>query len=224
MNFNHNALSERSKDAINHFVKGTIAVVSPCHCGSSPYLSLAHEKIPVSLSLLQSLFVGSIIVLVWLLQWYYSGRRCNRLVAGSLLSSMAGASPVWLYHHFIDYPIMCLKFLLQVGWLSSTSQLATLISKSEGLDVDWAVGIESLQRQAQVLWVILKRLITSFVVCDRFTVLGTVTDAEDVVWKPSCAGSKQRKPVKSAKTYLSTITTRLCIDHLHQPVRSGNST
>jgi len=24
--------------------------------------------------------------------------------------------------------------------------------------------------------------------------LGTVTDAEDVVQKPSCAGSKQRKP------------------------------
>jgi len=45
---------------------GTIAVV--IHAIVVALHGLAHEKIPVSLSLLQSLFVGSIIVLAPLLQ------------------------------------------------------------------------------------------------------------------------------------------------------------
>lgn len=48
-----------------------------------------------------------------------------------------------------------------------------------------------------------------------YRMLGTVPDAEDMVqetflrWQQTTA-----KTVKSAKTYLSTIVTRLCIDHL----------
>lgn len=48
-----------------------------------------------------------------------------------------------------------------------------------------------------------------------YRMLGTVTDAEDMVqetflrWQQTAQAS-----VKSAKTYLSTIVTRLCIDHL----------
>lgn len=48
-----------------------------------------------------------------------------------------------------------------------------------------------------------------------YRMLGTLTDAEDMVqetflrWEQTTQGT-----VKSAKTYLSTITTRLCIDHL----------
>jgi RNA polymerase sigma-70 factor, ECF subfamily len=48
-----------------------------------------------------------------------------------------------------------------------------------------------------------------------YRMLGTVTDAEDMVqetflrWQPTANST-----VRSAKTYLTTITTRLCIDHL----------
>ena len=48
-----------------------------------------------------------------------------------------------------------------------------------------------------------------------YRMLGTVTDAEDMVqetflrWQQTAEAT-----VKSAKTYLATITTRLCIDHL----------
>ena len=48
-----------------------------------------------------------------------------------------------------------------------------------------------------------------------YRMLGTTTDAEDMVqetflrWQPTA-----RETVRSAKTYLATIITRLCIDHL----------
>ncbi|MEG4504212.1 RNA polymerase sigma-70 factor [Microcoleus sp. F6_B4] len=48
-----------------------------------------------------------------------------------------------------------------------------------------------------------------------YRMLGTVTDAEDIVqetflrWQQTASST-----VRSAKTYLTTITTRLCIDHL----------
>lgn len=48
-----------------------------------------------------------------------------------------------------------------------------------------------------------------------YRMLGTVTDAEDIVQETFLRWQQVAKEtVKSAKTYLSTITTRLCIDHL----------
>jgi len=44
---------------------------------------LAHQEIPVSLSLLQGLFVGVVVTLAPLLQPVYSGRRSTASVAGS---------------------------------------------------------------------------------------------------------------------------------------------
>jgi RNA polymerase sigma-70 factor, ECF subfamily len=48
-----------------------------------------------------------------------------------------------------------------------------------------------------------------------YRMLGTVTDAEDMVQETFLRWQQVTKEtVKSARTYLSTITTRLCIDHL----------
>ncbi|WP_293153951.1 MULTISPECIES: RNA polymerase sigma-70 factor [unclassified Microcoleus] len=48
-----------------------------------------------------------------------------------------------------------------------------------------------------------------------YRMLGTVTDAEDMVQETFLRWQQTaRETVRSAKTYLATITTRLCIDHL----------
>jgi len=78
---------------------GTIAVV--IHAIVVALHGLAHEKIPVSLSLLQSLFVGSIIVLVWIAAMILLWTPLQQTGSWLLLSSMAGAILFGLYHHFI---------------------------------------------------------------------------------------------------------------------------
>jgi len=61
---------------------------------------------------------------------------------------------------------------------------------------DWAVGIEYATATSAGFMSHLETFnqhrLLLFAIAYRM--LGTVTDAEDVVQKPSCAGSKQRKP------------------------------
>jgi RNA polymerase sigma-70 factor, ECF subfamily len=48
-----------------------------------------------------------------------------------------------------------------------------------------------------------------------YRMLGTVTDAEDIVQETFLRWHQtDNETVRSAKTYLASITTRLCIDHL----------
>lgn len=125
---------------------GTIVVI---HAIVVALHGLAHEKIPVPLSLLQSLFVGSIIVLAPISAMILLWTPFQQVGSWLLLSSMAGAILFGVYYQSLT---ACWEPLL---------------------------------------------------------------DAEDMVqetflrWQQTAEAT-----VKSAKTYLSTIITRLCIDHL----------
>lgn len=129
---------------------GTAVVVS--HAIVVALHGLAHEKIPVPLSLFQSLFVGSIIVLApiaaMILLW------TPFQLAGSwlLLSSMVGAILFGLYYHFIaispdhisQVPFTDLGILFQIT--------AILLFLTEGFGcVIGAWALSSLQRREQVL-------------------------------------------------------------------------
>jgi hypothetical protein len=77
---------------------GTIVVV--IHSIVVALHGLAHEKMPVPLSPLQSLFVGSIIVLAPLAAMILLWTPLQQAGSWLLLSSMAGAMLFGLYHHF----------------------------------------------------------------------------------------------------------------------------
>ncbi|MBD2777843.1 hypothetical protein [Iningainema tapete] len=113
---------------------------------------LAHEKIPVSLSPLQILFVGSIIVLApiaaMILLW------TPFQLAGSwlLLSSMAGAMLFGLYHHFIAISPDHISQVPFVGWGVLFQITAILLFFTEGLGCGvslWA--LKTLQQREQIL-------------------------------------------------------------------------
>lgn len=111
---------------------------------------LAHKEIPVPLSLLQSLFVGSVIVLApiaaLILLWI-------QLQVGSwlLLSSMAGAMLFGVYYHFIMISPDHISQIPFAHWGVLFHITAILLFLTEGLGC--AIGawaLSTLQRR-QVL-------------------------------------------------------------------------
>lgn len=78
---------------------GTTIVV--IHAIAHGMHGLAHEKIPVSLSVLQSLFVGAVVVLVPIISAFLLWTKFYRIGSWLLLSSMAGVLLFGIYDHFI---------------------------------------------------------------------------------------------------------------------------
>lgn len=113
---------------------------------------LAHKKIPVPLSLPQSLFVGSVIVLAPVAAIILLWTPFQQMGSWLLLSSMTGAILFGVYYHFIaigpdhisQVPFAGLGILFQIT--------AILLFLTEGLGC--AIGawaLSTLQRREQVL-------------------------------------------------------------------------
>ncbi|WP_026734284.1 hypothetical protein [Fischerella sp. PCC 9605] len=113
---------------------------------------LAHEKIPVPLSGLQSLFVGSIIVLAPIAAMILLWTPFQQVGSWLLLSSMAGAILFGVYYHFIAISPDHISQIPFAGWGILFHITAILLFLTEGVGCGigaWA--LTTLQHREQVL-------------------------------------------------------------------------
>lgn len=113
---------------------------------------LAHEEIPVPLSLLQSLFIGIVIVLTPIIAVVFLWTPFYRLGSWLLFSSMAGAIVFGIYNHFIVISPDHVTHVSFAGWglLFQITALLTLIIDGFGCWISaWA--LKTLQQSEQVL-------------------------------------------------------------------------
>lgn len=129
---------------------GTIVVI--IHAVVVALHGLAHEKLPVPLSLLQSLFVGSIIVLAPIAALILLWTPFQHVGSWLLLSSMAGAILFGVYYHFILISPDHISQVPFAGFGILFHITAVLLFLTEGLGC--AIGawaLNNLQRKEQVL-------------------------------------------------------------------------
>lgn len=93
---------------------GTAIVV--LHAIAHGLHGLAHVEIPVPLSLLQSVFIGVVILLAPILAAVLLWTRFDRVGSWLLLSSMAGAILFGLYNHFIVISPDHVSHVAFAGW------------------------------------------------------------------------------------------------------------
>ena len=129
---------------------GTIVVV--LHAVVVALHGLAHVKLPVPLSLFQSLFVGSIIVLAPIAAMILLWTPFQQPGIWLLLSSMAGALLFGVYHHFIVISPDHISQVPFAGWGILFQITATLLFLTEGLGcVVSAWALSTLRQREQVL-------------------------------------------------------------------------
>ena len=90
---------------------------------------LAHEEIPIPLSLLQSVFVGVVILLVPIIAAVLLWTQFDRIGSWLLLSSMIGAILFGIYNHYIVISPDHVSHVSFVGWgwLFQVTAILTLI-------------------------------------------------------------------------------------------------
>ncbi|OUL25496.1 hypothetical protein BV372_27890 [Nostoc sp. T09] len=113
---------------------------------------LAHDKIPVHLSSLQSLFVGSTIVVAPIAAMILLWTPFQQTGSWLLLSSMAGAMLFGLYHHFIASGTDRIYQIPFAGWGVLFDITAIFLFLTEGLGcVIGAWAVSTLRRREQFL-------------------------------------------------------------------------
>jgi hypothetical protein len=113
---------------------------------------LAHIEIPVSLSLLQSMFIGTVILLIPILAAVLLWTPFDYLGSWLLLSSMAGAILFGFYNHFIVISPDHVSHVAFTGWgwLFQITAILTLIIDGAGCWISvWA--LKTIQHPERVI-------------------------------------------------------------------------
>jgi|SRR5919199_1845944 hypothetical protein len=119
---------------------GTTIVV--IHAIAHGLHGLAHEEIPISLSLLQTLFIGVVILLAPLIAAVLLWTPFYRTGSWLLLSSMVGAIVFGIYNHFIAISPDHVSQVSLAGWglLFQITAILTLIVDGFGCWISlWAL-------------------------------------------------------------------------------------
>jgi hypothetical protein len=109
---------------------------------------LAHVKIPIPLSMLQSLFIGTVIWIIPAVAAVLLWTSFNRIGGWLLLSSMAGAILFGIYNHLIVISPDHVSHVAFAGWggLFQVTAILTLIVDGFGC---W-IGIQALKTIQQL--------------------------------------------------------------------------
>jgi hypothetical protein len=128
-------------------------VIAVIHAIAHSLHGLAHQEIPVPLSLLQTIFIGTVILLAPILAAVLLWTNFHRIGGWLLLSSMAGSILFGIYNHFIVISPDHISQVSILGWGLLFQITAILILIVDGLGA--AIGLWSLksmqQKQQEVL-------------------------------------------------------------------------
>lgn len=123
-----------------------IAVI---HAIANGLHGLAHIKIPVALSLVQSLFVGVVIFLIPLVAVVLLWTQFYRLGGWLLLGSLAGSFFFGLYNHFIVISPDHVSQVSFVGWGMLFQITAVLILIIDGLGSWITIQVLKISQQPE---------------------------------------------------------------------------
>jgi hypothetical protein len=133
---------------VNRYVT-TLVII---HAIAATLHGFAHMEIPVALSALQILFVGSVIMLAPISATILLWTRFGQAGSWLLLGSMAGALLFGLYNHFIAISPDHVSQILFAGWGVVFNITAVFLFFIEGIGCVVGVwAVKTLQRKELVL-------------------------------------------------------------------------